>query len=250
VIKLVAIGDVHGLWGTVWRILRAAAAVDADGNPTPPVLEGRMQIVFIGDLVHYKDAAGYAKAIGVDIYDPTDSEQLVRAAKTQIRDLRRFKTYMDAANGNVTVILGNHDESALDHKFTLRTREGLKHDEFNVDKGGLALPESIASWMSTFPRERIFYDVHFAHAGPLPGMQFFDDFFYNDPDTKTWWRDKPWLVSQARHRFGVYGHTPTDGVYLDKDNNFAMIDALAHGEYVEMIVSEERLDYRVLKLAS
>ncbi|MEM7737135.1 MAG: hypothetical protein AAF267_15235 [Deinococcota bacterium] len=101
-IKLVAIGDVHGLWGTVWRILRAASAVDADGKPTPPVLEGRMHIIFIGDLVHYKDAAGYAKAIGVDVYDPTDSEQLVRAAKTQIRDLRRFKSYMDAAAGNVT----------------------------------------------------------------------------------------------------------------------------------------------------
>ena len=79
-------------------------------------------------------------------------------------------------------------------------------------------------------------------------MQYFDDFFYNDRDSKHWWREKPDLVKQARHRFGVYGHTVMeDGIYLDKENAFAMVDSLAQHQYFEIILSEERLDYRVVQ---
>jgi len=249
VIKVVAIGDVHGSWATVWRILKAAMAANDQGEPTDPVIEGRLQVVFVGDLVHYKNADIYADVVGVDTYDPSDTTQLKRAAKAQIRELYRFKHYMDAAAGNVTVILGNHDESALNHEYILRTREGLKHDEFNVAKGGIALPEALASWIANFPRERIFHNVQFAHAGPLPGMQYFDDFFYNDSDTKRWWHEKPWLFEQTKYRFGVYGHTPTDGIHLDEEHHFAMIDALAQGQYLEMILDDDRLDYRMMQLS-
>ena len=92
------------------------------------------------------------------------------------------------------------------------------------------------------------HGVHFAHAGPLPSMQFFDDFFYNDRDTKHWWHEKPYLLGQAKHRFGVYGHTMMEeGIHIDKEHNFAMIDALPHRQYFEMILSDERLDYRAMK---
>jgi hypothetical protein len=80
-------------------------------------------------------------------------------------------------------------------------------------------------------------------------MQSFDDFFYNDSDTKRWWQEKPWLFEQTKYRFGVYGHTPTDGIYLDEEHHFAMIDALAHGQYLEMILDDDRLDYRVMQLS-
>lgn len=248
-IKVIAIGDVHGQWAELWRVLRAASAVDAHYDPTPAVTEGRVQIVCVGDLVHYKDERAYANAVGEEPYDPANPDHLRRAAKAQIRELYRFKDYADKSCGNVSVILGNHDDAALHHHYELATRGGLKHDEFNAARGGLELPEDLKAWLESFAREKVFFGVHFAHAGPTPGMQVFDDFFYHDPDTKSWWYDKPQLVRQAGHRFGVYGHTVMkEGIYIDKEHHFAMIDALSDLQFLEMILSEDRLDYRVSQL--
>lgn len=248
-IKVIALGDVHGQWPEMWRVLKAAAACTPTLEPTTPVTEGRYQVVCIGDLVHYKDERAYANAVGEEPYDPANPDHLRRAAKAQIRELYRFKRFVDASCGNVTIILGNHDESALDHRYELSTRGGLKHVEFDESQGGLALPDDLAEWFRAMPREQVFHGVQFAHAGPLPGMQVFDDFFYHDPDTKTWWYNKPELVRQAGHRFGVYGHTVMkEGVYIDRDNSFAMIDALGKLQFLELILGEDRLDYSVMQL--
>ena len=248
-IKVIAIGDVHGQWPELWRVLKAAAAATPALEPTPAVIEGRYQVVCVGDLVHYKDERAYANAVGAEPYDSTDTDHLRRAAKAQIRELYRFKRYGDQAGGNVQVILGNHDESAADHRYQLSTRGGLDHAEFDESKGGMPLPDDLRAWFASMPREVVFHGVQFAHAGPLPGMQVFDDFFYHDPDTKTWWFNKPELVRQAGHRFGVYGHTVMkEGIYLDRDNGFAMIDALGQLQFLEMILDEDRLDYRVMQL--
>lgn len=248
-IKVVAVGDVHGQWAELWRALKLGAACDAGMNPTPALLKGRLQVVCMGDLVHYKDVRSYEQAAGVEPYDPTDPDHLRRAARAQIRELYRFRDFVQRSNGNVTVILGNHDEAALEHSYDLGTRGGLRHDEFNTAKGGEALPDDLQDWIRTFPREKNFHGVQFAHAGPLPGMQFFDDFFYHDPDTKNWWYAKPGLVSQTGHRFGVYGHTVMkDGIYVDRDNSFAMIDALSQKQYFEMLLDDDRLDYRIMQM--
>lgn len=248
-IKAIAIGDVHGQWAELWRVLKASAACTAAYEPTDAVVEGRYQVVCVGDLVHYKDERAYGNAVGAEDYDPTDPDHLRRAAKAQIRDLYRFKRYVDKAAGNVTLILGNHDDAALHHNYDLATRGGLKHDEFNPARGGMELPDDLAAWFEGFVREKVFYGVHFAHAGPLPGMQIFDDFFYHDPDTKTWWFNKPELLHQSGHRFGVYGHTVMkDGIYIDKEHGFAMVDALGKLQFFEMILSEDRLDYSVTTL--
>ncbi|HEX7039371.1 MAG TPA: metallophosphoesterase [Trueperaceae bacterium] len=248
-IKVIAVGDVHGQWPELWRVLKAAAACTPALEPTAPVLEGRYQVVCVGDLVHYKDERAYANAVGEEPYDPANPDHLRRAAKAQIRELYRFKRFVDAAAGNVTVILGNHDEVAMDHRYELSTRGGLKHVEFDESHGGLALPDDLVAWFREMPREQVFHGVQFAHAGPLPGMQVFDDFFYHDPDTKTWWYKKPELVRQAGHRFGVYGHTVMkEGVYVDRDNCFAMIDALGKLQFLELLLDEDRLDYSVMQL--
>lgn len=247
-IKVIALGDVHGQWAEVWRALKAATAADAMFHPTQPVIDGRFQIVVLGDLVHYKDFETYARVAGEEYYDPNDAEQLRRVARAQVRELYRFKDYCDRACGNVAVILGNHDEAAIAHQYSLTTRGGLKHNEFNVERGGIAMPEDLKEWMHGFTREQVFYGVQFAHAGPLPGMQYFDDFFYHDPDTKGWWQHKPDLVAQTGHRFGVYGHTVMEeGIHVDKQHRFAMIDALAHHQFFEMFLSDDRLDYRVMQ---
>jgi hypothetical protein len=249
VIKIIAIGDVHGQWAEVWRVLKASAACDANYLPTPPLIEGRFQVVCIGDLVHYKDERAYANAVGEEPYDATNPDHLRRAAKAQIRELYRFRDFVNAAAGNVTIILGNHDDAAMRHEYDLATRGGLKHDEFVADRGGVELPEDLKAWFASFARQKIFYDVHFAHAGPTPGMQVFDDFFYHDADTKQWWYNKPELVRLAGHRFGVYGHTVMkEGIYVDRENCLAMIDALSHLQFFEMILGEDRLDYQVMQL--
>lgn len=247
-IKVVAIGDVHGQWAEVWQALKAATACGAKLEPTEAVIEGRFQVLFIGDLVHYKDTFAYAGAVGEEPYDSTNPDHLRRAAKAQVRELYRFKDYVDKANGNVTIIMGNHDEAALTHDFELSTRGGLKHDEFNGAKGGTALPGDLHAWMQAFKREKVLHNVQFAHAGPLPGMQYFDDFFYHDGDTKKWWYNKPEIFAHTGYRFGVYGHTAMEeGIYIDKDHHFAMIDALSHRQFFEMLLDDERLDYRVMQ---
>jgi hypothetical protein len=245
-IKVLAVGDVHGMWPELWSVLRASAVATPTYEPTEAVRSGRYRVVLVGDLVHYKDERAYSIAVGVDPYDPTDPDHLRRAARAQVRELYRFKDFAEKTGGNLQIILGNHDEAALLHNYDLGTRGGLKHDEFRPDRGGVALPDDLADWIRGFPREVVHHGVHFSHAGPTPGMQYFDDFFYHDADTKTWWYEKPELVQQAGHRFGVYGHTVMkDGIYVDKEHALAMIDALAQRQFLEMIISDERLDYTV-----
>lgn len=248
-IKVVAIGDVHGMWPELWRVLKASAVANHEYEPTSAVVEGRVQVVCVGDLVHYKDERAYANAVGEEPFDPDNPDHLRRAAKAQIRELGRFRRFCEQACGNVQVILGNHDDAALRHQYELTTRGGLRHHEFQPDRGGMALPDDLASWFESFPRELKFHGVQFAHAGPTPGMQQFDDFFYHDPDTKRWWYEKPGLVQDAGHRFGVYGHTVMqEGIYVDKEHRLAMIDALGHLQFLEMFLSDERLDYTVTQL--
>ena len=244
--KILALGDVHGQWAELWSALRAGGMASDVGEPTAPVLENTAEVVLVGDLVHYKDAESYAYAAGEEAFDAANPQQLRRAAKAQIRELYRFKNYMERAGGHVSVILGNHDEAALTHAYTLATRSGLEHNEFDPAKGGLSLPEDLCNWMASFPRERVIGDVHFAHAGPLPGMQHYDDFFYHDPDTKGWWRHKPELARQSGYRFGVYGHTVMpEGILLDKVNLFAMIDALSRRQYLELHLKGDDLHAEV-----
>jgi hypothetical protein len=249
VIKVIAIGDVHGMWAELWRVLKAAAACTPKYEPTDALRSGRYKVVCVGDLVHYKDARAYAVAVGDDEYDATSPDHLRRAAKAQIRELYRFKDFVDKAGEHLQIILGNHDEAALRHTYALGTRGGLLHHEFDASRGGVELPDDLCAWFESFPREVVHHGVHFAHAGPTIGMQHFDDFFYHDVDTKTWWFEKPDLVRQAGHRFGVYGHTVMkDGLYVDAEHGFAMIDALSHGQFLELLLADDRLDYSVLRV--
>lgn len=244
--KVVAVGDVHGQWAELWSALRAAGAAGAVAEPTAQVMSGQLEVVLCGDLVHYKDAESYARAVSAETFDPDDPLQLRRAAKAQIRELYRVKDYVARANGHVTVILGNHDEVALTHSYELTTRGGLRHLEFDPKRGGLELPDELGQWLASFPRTKAIREVQFAHAGPLPGMQIYDDFFYHDPDTRGWWRDKPELARQCGCRFGVYGHTVMDGgIYLDREYDFAMIDALEHRQYLELVFASDALNVEI-----
>jgi hypothetical protein len=245
-LKVIAIGDVHADWGHLYGALKAAYAMDASGEPTQPVLDGRYRVILMGDLVHPKHIEKYEELTGRAEYNWRDPEHLKSASRAQVRELYKIKDFVDKAGGNVQVILGNHDDAALEHKFLLGTALGVIHAEFDPGKGGTPMPEDLQDWFRTFPRYVRLHGVHFAHAGPTPGMAYFDDFFYGDPDSKRWWKDKPHLVNDAGHVFGVYGHTVMeDGIFIDRDHNFAMIDALDKRQYLEMMFrDDESFDYR------
>jgi hypothetical protein len=239
-VKVIAIGDVHTDWALLYGVLKASFAMDAHGNPTPPVLDGRYRVILMGDLVHPKTTLRYEELTGREGYDFRNPDHLKSASRAQTRELYKIKEFVEKAEGNIEIILGNHDDAALEHKFLLGNAMGVIHAEFDPSKGGTPLPDDLQEWMRGFKRYIRIDNVHFSHAGPLPGMMYFDDFFYNDRDSKHWWHEKPFYVKDAGHSFGVYGHTVMkDGIVLDLERGFAMIDALEKRQYLEMLIDDE-----------
>jgi hypothetical protein len=239
-LKIIAIGDVHADWAKLWAALRAAYVADQSNQPSSAVLTGRYQVILMGDLVHPKDEHVYEDLTGRIPFDFDNPDHLRAAARAQVRDLYKFKKFQEAAGGNVTVLLGNHDQNALDHKHQLGTATGITHNEFNPKHGGVALPDDLAAWIQSWPTSQVIEGLHFSHAGPTPGMASFDDFFYGDSDSKNWWRNKGWMVKAAGYRFGVYGHTMMpEGIFVNQREGYAMIDALDRRQYLEILLDDE-----------
>jgi hypothetical protein len=247
VLKVTAIGDVHADFGRLWAALKAAGIMDSDGHPTGPVLDGQYRAILIGDLVHPKNIQTYEKLTGREPFDWKNPEHLRSAARAQVRELQRLRHFVEACEGGVTILMGNHDASALNHKHVLGTATGLKHAEFDESLGGVRLPDDLADWMRKWLPEVRLHGVHFSHAGPTPGMASFDDFFYADRDAKHWWHERPYFVHDAGHKFGVYGHTVMpDGIHINEEHGFAMIDALEKRQYLDMLFHDDgEFDYRV-----
>lgn len=235
--KFIAVGDVHADWAGLWGALRAASCVDAAGRPTPPVQAGLYQVVLMGDLVHPKSGQEYARLTGAARFDPGNAEHLFLAAREQVRQLERLRAYQAAAPHAVHILLGNHDDAALNARHLLGTGSGLVHAEFDPAHGGMHLPEPLRAWMQSFARELRVGSVQFAHVSPLPAHTFYDDLFYADPSAKRWFRDQPEYVRMAGLSFGVYGHTQQDGgILLNEAAGFAMIDALHSRQYLELLL--------------
>ncbi|MFX7648141.1 hypothetical protein ABTJ47_19690, partial [Acinetobacter baumannii] len=77
------------------------------------LLSGKTYLVLLGDLVHPKTPRDYERLTGLSPYDPSDPTHLRLAAGAQIRELFRLKAFQEAAQGQVTILLGNHDEAVL-----------------------------------------------------------------------------------------------------------------------------------------
>lgn len=94
----------------------------------------------------------------------------------------------------------------------------------------------------------VFHGVHFAHVGPVPWLQEYDELFYAQSEPKTWWFRTPDYVERMGYRYGVYGHVPMkEGILLKE--RFALIDALDLGEYLELFPWEEPLRPVVKRLS-
>lgn len=241
--RVLAIGDLHAQFGLLWRILRLEGLADRAFQPTEALRSGQVLLVLLGDLVHPKGRKGYENLTGFAPFDPEDPNHLRAAAKAQIRELHRLRAFQKEAQGQVQILLGNHDQAVLDGEPILESG-GTPHLEFHPESGGLPLPEELRAWFQTFPKELLLEGVHFAHVGPVPWLQDFSPFFYAQSEPKTWWFRTPDYVERMGYRFGVYGHTPTRGILLKE--RFALIDALDLGEYLELDL--EALDPRVRRL--
>ena len=250
--KYVCIGDVHGRFDLLWAALRASFCADSEGRPTAPLKEGRYHLVLIGDLVHPKSREDYARLAAVEPgeFDHRNPEHLAAVAGRTVAEIRRVRSYLEECGDSATILLGNHDWVAVEPGQVLEMSDGLEHLEFDPARGGVALPDDLKEWFRGMPRELVVDGVQFSHAGPTPPMREFDMFFHADDEPRTWWRKKPHLVEDVGHRFGVYGHTVMpDGIYLDPQGRFAMVDALrGQGQYLEMIVGDGDPQLRVLAL--
>lgn len=242
--KFICIGDVHADFPTLWEALRAASCLDAQGLPTPPVQSGAYQVILIGDIVHPKSPQAYTRLTGLRPFDSSDGEHLLIAAREQIKGLEKLKAYQDAAPHAVHILLGNHDDNVLNPNVVLGTSGGIKHVEFDPNRGGALLPPHLYEWISRFPRDIRVGKIQFSHVSPLPGHQHYDDLFYSDRSPKRWFKDTPEYVEMAGLDFGVYGHTQVEeGILLhhneDGQPQFAVIDALHARQYLEIIHDEQ-----------
>ncbi len=111
--RVIAVGDLHGNFPALWRLLKAEGLADAHLRPTAALRAGEARLVLLGDLVHPKTLRDYERLTGLSPYDPEDPTHLRLAAGAQIRELFRLKGFQEEAEGHVTILLGNHDEAAL-----------------------------------------------------------------------------------------------------------------------------------------
>ncbi len=249
-IRIAAIGDVHAEFGKMWRALRHAGAANEQNMPTQALRSGRLKVVILGDLVHPKTRSAYTRLTGLDPYDHRNPDHLRHAAKVQMRGLVRIKNLVENSNGNAVVLRGNHDQAIIDHRFLLGNASGIEHAEFDPKHGGVALPESLAEWVSSFPLEYVLNGVHFAHVGPAPWLQEYDEMFYHSKEPKQWWFTHPEYLIRSGHSFGVYGHTVMkNGIRVFPEYGFALIDALDLEEYLELVVDGDEINWQVIKFA-
>lgn len=244
-IKVIAVGDLHADFPRMWRALKHAYAVDESWMPSDPLKRGTYRVVLMGDLVHPKMVADYRKLTGLEDYDPNSPEHLRVAAKAQIRELYRIKHFQEAAPEHITILKGNHDDAVVTHSYVLGNSL-LEHKEFHPNVGGFELPDDLKEWMAGFPAQVNMYGVNFAHVGPVPWLQSYDDMFYNGREAKEWWIHNGDYVERMGHRFGVYGHTVMKNGILVKDT-LALIDALDHDQYLELILDDDKLDWEIVQ---
>ena len=233
--RLVVVGDVHAQVEKFWHILRVAGLLDGS-NPSSELINGTTHLILLGDLVHAKTRAHYAALIGeksFDEYDPAQVERAERAEEAFLRDVKRF---CDRASGNVTVLLGNHDHNALTGEEGVLRTDDLAHLEWRAS--GRALPEDLAAWLATWPSEYVARDLHFAHVGPKPEYNRYDERFYLE-NRRDWILEPRDLMAETPYRFGVYGHTPVrGGAHFASQGRALLLDMNGVGdEYAYLVVT-------------
>lgn len=242
--QLVVIGDIHAQELKLWRILRETGVADRNRQPTPHALSGEVRIILLGDLVHAKSRERYAELTGVPEYDEYEPEHLRKAELAQEAFLREVRDFQARLPANALIILlGNHDYNAITaEQGPLRT-DDVTHLEW---KEADSLPEDLHAWISSWPREYDQDEIHFAHVGPLPEHNTFDQAFYLENRRRWLQQDKDFLADLP-WRLGVYGHTPVrGGLNLASQGRAILLDNNGfRDEYSYLLIDMDDRNYRL-----
>jgi len=232
-VRIVVIGDLHTQEAKLWRIMDEAGLRAPDGGPADDLLEGRLRLVLLGDLVHAKSREQYAFLAGVESYDEFDPSHLRRAERTQETFLRHVAAFLAPVPDDIaTILLGNHDFNAISRTQGPLRSDDVSHLEWKPGYGS-DLPEDLAAWIASWPRELVVDGVHFAHVGPKPEHNEYDTSFYLE-NRRRWIYDDVDVLEGTPYRLGVYGHTPVrGGLNLASQGRALLLDGNGHqDEYV------------------
>lgn len=227
-------------------MLRGAGLADEQNRPTDALRDGSTKLVLLGDIVHAKSRHRYADLINVRRYDEYNPRHLERAEKAQEKFLRELKGYYDRVpEGNMTVIMGNHDFNAVTPgQGPLRT-DDVSHLEWKPGYGG-ELDPLLRDWILSWPSELATEGLHFAHVGPLPEHNTFDQSFYLE-NRRQWLKEDRDFFEGTPYRLGVYGHTPVrGGVNVASQGRALLLDTNGHlGEYSWLEIELAKESYRL-----
>ena len=240
--RVIVVGDIHAQIDKFWSILSDADLLSEGCKPSPALIAGDVGLILLGDLVHPKTRESYAALIGESRFDEYDPEQMQRVEQAEETFLHAVKTFSDAAQGHVTVLLGNHDHNALTGEEGVLRTDDLPHLEWHPS--GRTLPRDLAGWLASWPYEYVIDGVHFAHVGPKPEHNRYDAGFYLE-NRRNWILEERDLVSESSYRFGVYGHTPVrGGAHFASQSRALLLDTngvAGEYSYAELTITLERV---------
>jgi len=247
-VRIVVVGDLHAQEDKFWRMIAEAGLGDAGEGPSETLREGRTVLILLGDLGHAKSRDRYVQLAGVEAYDEFDPSHLHRAERAQEAFLRRVRDFLaPVPDEAATILLGNHDHNAVETTQGPLRSDDLSHLEWKPGYGR-TLPEDLATWIRSWPRERVVDGVHFAHVGPRPEHNVFDTDFYLENRRRWIYEDADYL-EETQYRLGVYGHTPVrGGLNLASQGRALLLDGNGHAdEYVwcELDAFEDEIRVRL-----
>jgi hypothetical protein len=246
-VQLVVVGDIHTQAGKFWRILREADMATDDKRPTERLTGAHdVRLVLLGDLVHAKSRERYAELANVRRYDEYNPRHLEKAEGAQVAFLREVQAFQALVpEGRMVILLGNHDHNAItDDQGPLRT-DDVSHLEWKPNYG-TPLPDDLRAWIALWPSEYAVEGLHFAHVGPLPQHNTYDNDFYVE-NRRRWIYEERDYLEGTPYRLGVYGHTPVrGGVNIASQGRAVLLDTNGQGEeYVYLDVQVTKVGYRL-----
>ena len=245
--RLVVIGDIHTQAEKFWRMLKEAGLADGQKRPTKRMHDPEVKLILLGDLFHAKSRERYKDLAQVERYDEYSPSHLAKAEKAQEEFLRDVKSFYDSlASGQMIILMGNHDFNAITfNQGPLRT-DDICHLEWKEGYGGV-LDEDICQWVENWPYDIVIEGIHFAHVGPLPEHNSYDEGFYLENRRRWIYEDKDFLASTP-HRLGIYGHTPVrGGVNIASQGRAILLDTNGHNdEYTYLIIEATPKHYRLV----
>lgn len=242
---LVVIGDIHTQAEKFWTMLREAGLADTRHRPTEN-FDPDTKLILLGDLVHAKSREAYAELTGIRRYDEYNPAHIAKAEAAQEHFLKEVKAFYDALpEGRMVILMGNHDFNAVTpEQGPLRT-EDISHLEWKEGYGGALDPE-LAAWISSWPYDIVIDGIHFAHVGPKPEHNRYDNGFYLE-NRRRWIYEERDFLEGTPYQLGVYGHTPVrGGVNIASQGRAILLDTNGHaGEYVYLTLDTGETGYHL-----